>query len=147
GLGRDDRQGAADVLGLKEIPQVGGFDLEIERRSLRAFSQRLREGEEEGEDRDQERDALVRMRRMLRVLGPLHLLMRAGHHALLWRLHAPTMRPSAIPRKRGRGRRKCRQESVTRAGGRCDRPRAAAPCRPRYRPAWSRAMRGPKVPG
>src|SRR5258708_39333943 len=36
GLGRDDRQGAADVLGFGENPQIGGFDLGIQRGGLRA---------------------------------------------------------------------------------------------------------------
>src|SRR6185437_14200126 len=58
-LGGDDRRGAPDVLGLEEIPKIGGLDLVVQRRGLCALAERLGEGKKQRQHRDQQRDLFV----------------------------------------------------------------------------------------
>jgi hypothetical protein len=56
--GRIDHR-PTDVLGLEERPGVGGFDIGVDCLGLCAFTERLRERQEQRQHRDHQRDPLV----------------------------------------------------------------------------------------
>ena len=58
-IGRDVQRGPADVLGLEERPEVRCFDILGVGLVLRALAERLREGQEQRQDRDHQCDAFV----------------------------------------------------------------------------------------
>ena len=56
---RSAYQGAADGLGLEEVPQIGGFDIEAERSGLRCLAQCLGQGQHQCQHRNQHGYAFV----------------------------------------------------------------------------------------
>ena len=95
-LALHDRERAADGLRLQEIPEIRGFDLEVQRRRLRALAEGFREREEQRQHRDDQRDLLVVLpalvRGMLRVLGMLEIFVLAQ----------PSRPPLSSPRRLNR---------------------------------------------
>src|SRR5438874_12120902 len=69
--------GAADALGLEERPQVRGLDVLADGFGLRALAQRLRQRQEQCDDRDQQGDLLVGAGSVLGVLRMLHAFVGA----------------------------------------------------------------------
>ncbi len=81
-LRRRLHQGAADGLRLEECPQVRRLDIVADRRGLCAFPERLGEREEQRQDRDHQRNFLVRVRGMLGVLDMLQRFVRTHRRPL-----------------------------------------------------------------
>src|SRR5580692_2226815 len=129
GGGRD--LGDADVLGLEERPQVRRLDILADRFGLRAFAGGFREGQEQRQDRDHQRDPFVEAFAVLAFLRFLDRFVDFRHG----------VRPLC------RTRQTTNSTNLTRAGGRRDKRRSGARRRLRYKFAWSPARRGRAVPG
>ena len=74
--------GAANALGLKEGPEIRGFDVLADGFGLRPLAQGLGQRQKQRDHRDQQGDLLVGAGGMLGVLGMLHAFVGA-HDGLL----------------------------------------------------------------
>ena len=103
-LALHDRERAADGLRLEEIPQIGGFDLKIQRRRLRALAEGLGEREKQRQHRDDQRDLLVvpaaLVRGMLRMFGMFEIFVRPSHRGLPLSTPRRLNRSGAAPQAR-----------------------------------------------
>src|SRR5712671_3066234 len=175
-FGRGLKRGLADRLCLVKCPKIGRLDIEAERCGLRALTERFGERQAQRNHGDQERDLLVlALAFSVTAAVRVFLVFDLVFGFMLNRVHAMAhWSPPSLwsqkdvanpaPSARGefaiagtdtfwtrdlcaRGEPLSSRRALKLADGRCDRLRAAARCRRRYKPGWSTVRRGPATPG